>query len=482
MTTPMCVQQRIRQLDRQGRTHAEIARGLGVSRTTVARYADREDWSPRPSDGKAGRPSKMDAYAGVVDAWLREDQGRRPRQRHTAVRIHERLVAEYGFEGSYPCVQRWVKKWHEEHRAGQEGFAGLAWPPASAQVDFGQADAVIGGAERVVHFLVVTLPYSNMRYVVALPGEGAECVCAGLQQVFAHIGAVPTLLVFDNATGVGRRKPDGTVPVTRLFAMMTAHYGFEARFCNPRSGNGKGSVENAVGFVRRHLMVPVPSAESHRALGEAWLAQCDALADGMHYRKGRTLGELFETGLEHMLALPSTPFDPCDWRTLRAGRTGTVTVGRDRFLAGPGWHGMRLQVGVRAFQVGLRGPDGEPIRTFERPWGSGETTRIDPASLLALLARKPRSWPQSPVQERFPATLRGLLDHMAGADRRALMGDLHHVAAACGFDATMQAAGEIIAAGRLLERSGLETCARRIRQGAATGSVGLSGYDRFMKE
>lgn len=161
-----------------------------------------------------------------------------------------------------------------------------------------------------------------------------------------------------NATGVGRRKADGSVTLTRLFAMMMAHYGFEARFCNPYSGNEKGSVANAVGFVRRHLMVPLPAAESYHALGEAWLAQCDALASRVHYRKDQHLSDLFATDLEHMLALAASPFDPCDWRWLRADRTGTVTVGRDRFLAGPKWHGMRLEVGVRAMPCRTARPRG----------------------------------------------------------------------------------------------------------------------------
>lgn len=142
-----------------------------------------------------------------------------------------------------------------------EGFSELEWAPGSAQVDFGQALAVIAGVERTVHFLVVSFPYSNMRYVAALPGETAECVCHGLNRVFSHTGMVPRVLVFDNATGVGHRRVDGTVTQTRLFSLFCAHYGFETRFCNPYSGWEKGSTENAVGFLRRNLMVPTPSAE-----------------------------------------------------------------------------------------------------------------------------------------------------------------------------------------------------------------------------
>jgi hypothetical protein len=73
----------------------------------------------------------------------------------------ERLVAECGFTGEYSSVQRWVKRWRDSHRGEAARFAELEWAPGSAQVDFGQAKAVIAGIELVLHFLVVSLPYSN---------------------------------------------------------------------------------------------------------------------------------------------------------------------------------------------------------------------------------------------------------------------------------------------------------------------------------
>lgn len=45
MTTPVRIQQSIRQLETKGLTHTQIARELGVSRTTVVKYATR-DYSP----------------------------------------------------------------------------------------------------------------------------------------------------------------------------------------------------------------------------------------------------------------------------------------------------------------------------------------------------------------------------------------------------------------------------------------------------
>lgn len=249
MTTPVCVRRRIRQLDRQGLSHKEISRRLGVSRTTVARYANQGDYSPGPSNAVLpGRSLVDDGYEAIVDGWPAADLRMPVKQRHTATRVYERLVAECGFTGSYSSVQRWVKRWRQEHRARSDGFAELEWAPGSAQVDFGRAGAVVAGVERVVRFPAVSFPYSNMRWVAALPGETAECVCQGLLEVFDRTGMTPRVVVFDNAIGVGHRNADGTAARTRLFSLFCAHYGSEPRFRDPYSGHGKGGVENAVGF------------------------------------------------------------------------------------------------------------------------------------------------------------------------------------------------------------------------------------------
>ena len=326
MTTPVRIQQRIRQLDGQGLNHTRIARELGVSRTTVIKYVSR-DYSPSPREGAVGSRSLVTGeYARAADEWLTSDLRMPRKQRHTARRVHERLVAELGFPGEYSSVQRWVKRWREAHRRDSDGYAELEWAPGTAQVDYGLAKAVVAGVERTVHYLAVSFPYSNMRYVAALPGETTECVCHGLLQVFGHMGMAPRVLVFDNATGVGHCNADGTVTQTRLFSLFSAHYGFETRFCNPYAGHEKGSVENAVGFVRRNLMVPEPAAEGWDALSRAWLDECDAIARREHYRQAAPIRDLFETDLDHMLPLPGTPFDACDWRSVKTDRTGTAPV------------------------------------------------------------------------------------------------------------------------------------------------------------
>lgn len=484
MTTPMRVQQRIRQLQGAGLNHTEIARRLRVSRTTVVKYAGKEDYSPKPPTARAKSRSLVDAgYADVVDGWLRADLRLARKQRHTARRVHDRLVAEHGFAGEYSSVQRWVKRWRESHRGEADGFAELAWAPGIAQVDFGQARAVVAGVERVVHFLVVSFPYSNMRYVTALPGETAECVCHGLTLVFMHMGMVPNVLVFDNATGVGHRNKDGSVTQTRLFSLFCAHYGFETRFCNPYSGHEKGSVENAVGFVRRNLMVPVPAAEGFDALSRAWLRVCDSIGSRDHYRRDVPIADLFAAELERMRPLPRVVFDACDWRTAKADKTGTVVIDTNRYCAGPRWHGMRLNIGVRALSVELRDPDSRPVATFDRLWGHDPKTQVDPLSLLGIIARKPRVWGESPIRGDFPENARDLLDRMDARARRDLIEDIRKASASSGFAAATRAVSAIIDAGRQIDASSLDQMARRISQdGSTSGSQDLKRYDAYMEE
>ena len=361
------------------------------------------------------------------------------------------------------------------------GSGELEWAPGSAQVDFGQALAVVAGVERTVRFLVVSFPCSNMGYVAALPGETAECVCHGLNKVFSHAGMVPRVLVFGNATGVGHRRADGTVAQTRPFSLFCARYRIDARFCNPYSGWEKGSTENAVGFPRRDLMVPTPSAEGWDRLTDAWLERCDEIARGVRYREDVPVRDLFETDLGHMLPLPPSMFDACDWRGVKAGRTGTVAIGSNRCLAGPEWHSMRLMAGVRALRVELRSMDGEPIVTLERRWGRSPDTAMDPLSLLAIIARKPRSWGEGPIRSDFPEETRVPLDRMEPRERGLLVDGIRHAAVASGFRAAVMAVVEIVAAGRRPDRAAIDQTARRIAQGDGPESrARLDAYGRFM--
>lgn len=76
-----------------------------MSRNTVAKYADMEDMSPAaPMPQRRGRPALEGNEEWVIGV-LEADLGAPRKQRHTARRIYDRLVAERGYGGSYSTVQ-----------------------------------------------------------------------------------------------------------------------------------------------------------------------------------------------------------------------------------------------------------------------------------------------------------------------------------------------------------------------------------------
>ena len=124
----------------------------------------------------------------------------------------------------------------------REMFVPLAHPPGHAQVDFGEALAVIGGVERKIHFLAMSLPHSDACFVKGLSrrddGSLLRWPCRGGSAFF---GGVPRSILYDNTKiAVARILGDGRRQRTRVFSELRSHYLFEDRFGRPGKGNGQG--------------------------------------------------------------------------------------------------------------------------------------------------------------------------------------------------------------------------------------------------
>ena len=218
MTVPLDIRNDIRAMDADGVPRAEIARGLRVSRNTVAKYAEMEDMSPAVPVPAARRRPALEGHEGWIESVLEADLSAPCKQRHTARRVFDRLVAERGYEGSYPTVRRFVREWKLARAAGGgEGFLELDWEPGTCQVDFGNFRAVVGGEDLALKMLAATLPHSNDRQCYALRSQRSECLCAGLAAIFGRWDRAPRAMVLDNATEAGRMVR-GTVTESALFS------------------------------------------------------------------------------------------------------------------------------------------------------------------------------------------------------------------------------------------------------------------------
>ena len=158
---------------RDGLSGREAARRFGIDRGTVAKMVGHSV----PPGYRQGQPRvrpKLDAHASFIDEILKSDLAEPKKQRHTILRLFERLRDERGFDGGYTTVRDYVRP---RRLSLKEVFVPLAHPAGHAQADFGEAWAVLGGVRRKVHVLVVDLPYaspSGERASVSVRGGGSS--------------------------------------------------------------------------------------------------------------------------------------------------------------------------------------------------------------------------------------------------------------------------------------------------------------------
>lgn len=273
----------------------------------------------------------------------------------------------------------------------------------------------------------------------------------------------------------------GKVTESRLFSQFRAHYRCESRYCNPYSGNEKGSVENAVGFLRRNLLVPVPVADSLDELNARLASGCGRINAGARNREGRRTAEALPEDLAGMLALPGTPFDAVRWAHARADKRGYVRVDGNLYCAGPAWHDREPLVGVRARTVEVLADRGRHVATLARSFGEGETVR-NPVSLMPALVARPRAFGESTIRRDMPDGLVEAIDRCGKADRRQALRVLGRVAGVAGFGAACEAEERVFAGGRVPDEASCDILARRIAAGGKEGAAGpdLSVYDGFL--
>ena len=178
----------------EGLSQREAARRFGIHRSTVRKMLS---FAVPPGYRRTKPPlrPKLEAFTAIIDAILEADRSAPPKQRHTAKRIFERLRAEHGFAGGYTIVKDYVRERRQRQR---EVFVPLVHPPGHAQVDFGEAVAVIGGVRQKIHFFCLDLPHSDACFVKAYPAERIEAFLDGHNAAFAFLGGVPQSILYDN--------------------------------------------------------------------------------------------------------------------------------------------------------------------------------------------------------------------------------------------------------------------------------------------
>ena len=471
----------IRQLRKSGESISEIARKVGVSRNTVYAKLAAPDLSPQ-MPVKASKEKVLDAYRHVIEGYLDEDELSWRKQRHTARRIWQRLRDEHGVTCCESTVRHYVHDLKVQRRSVSESYLDLVWNPGEAQADFGEADFTVVGAKRRMSFFVLSFPFSNMGFAQVFPSENAECVCQALKQIFEYVGGVPTRIVFDNATGVGRRVCD-KVRTTETFTAFAAHYGFGFSFCNPYSGHEKGNVESKVRFIRANLFVPVPRFHNVDLFNRRLLGRCYSLSKS-HYLKGEDERQLFVEDSVAMAGLPGVAFNVVRYVHCKADKQGKICVdGPHRYSTDPSLAGRQLIVGLGATTVAVYTESGEFVCEHERQYGSAPTDTTNPASQLPLLTMKLGAWRNSQVRNAIPDDLRNYMDGLGRGDLGSSLKVMRDQVGQRGWDAAVGAMETALLLTGRIDEASVAIAAARAEGGSISYDepVDLSVYDAMLE-
>lgn len=387
----------------EGLSIRALAEKYQVHRRTVRQALE----SPVPPERKPKQAVawRLEPFKAFIDAMLMSDTTAPRKQKHTARRVHARLVEEHGAQQlSYSTVRNYVRvrRAQIDVEAGRrlEVFVPQEHAPgAEAEVDFGEVYVIIRGVKTKCHMFVFWLSYSGKGIHRVYPSCGQEAFLQGHVEAFEALGGVPTRHIrYDNLTsavstvltGKGRRRTEN-----ERWALFRSHYGFDAFYCQPgiAGAHEKGGVEGEVGWFRRNRLVPMPEVDSLDELNDrirAW----EAIDDGRRIGENiHTVGEAL-TGERPLLnPLPFEAFDPGLVLHPRVDRTSMVMIRMVKYSVPARFIGRKVRVSLRASEVVIF--DGRTvIARHERiPARTGQSVQLD--HYLEVLKTKPGAFPGS---------------------------------------------------------------------------------------
>lgn len=369
----------------------KISRQLSVSRQSVRKALASADPPRYRLSGPRPCPV-MAPFHDLIRSWLAQDEQAPPKQRHTARRIYDRLVEEYGFAGAESTVRHYVARLRPKV---PEAYIPLqAQWGQQAQIDWGQAIVYIAGSQVVAHLFCLKMRASGVPFAWAAPTEKLEAFLEGHRRGFEWLGGIPRECLYDNPkTAVVRILAGPERQEHAIFSSLKAHYLFDSYFCRPAQAHEKGAVENLVGYVRRNALVPVPEFPSWEALNGHLLKWSE--------RERNRLRERWVKEQAGLLPLPSQPFRCALTRLVPVSRLSLVSFDRNRYSVPCHYVGRNLLLGAFTDRIEVWDCK-ERVAVHQRCYQRGELV-LELEHYLPALARKPRAATHAAVVNQMPA-------------------------------------------------------------------------------
>jgi transposase len=415
---------------REGLSIRALARKYGVHRRLVREALMHAGPAPRKTPER--RSPQLESLKEVIDGWLRDDLDAPRKQRHTATRIHARLVEERGAGVSYWTVRDYVARrrpeiWEEAGRGPARVFVPQHHPPGQdAEVDFGELWVRLSGVMTKCYLFVLRLSYSGKAVHQVFATCGQEAFLEGHVHAFGVLGGVPAGQVrYDNLKAAvwkvlvrGRAREENP----RWTAFRSHYRMFEPFYCLPgiEGAHEKGGVEGQVGYFRRNYLSPVPEVASLEELNTRIAAAEDAENGRRIGHRIRTIGQDLEAERPLLLPLPEEPYETGLVLTPRVDRCSTVTVRSCRYSVPARMIGRQARVVLRSSEVIVYDRHTEAARHPRLAAKGAEHLVL--GHYLEVLMRKPGALPGSSAldQARASGAFTGAHDALWSAARKSL--------------------------------------------------------------
>lgn len=323
----------------EGRTQRSVARELGVSRNTVAKYLTqsepkRVETAPRPRRVTEQIAPRLEE---LLEAWSRRTT---KKQRLTGTLLHRQLISE-GFTVGESTVRRYFREWKRRrsetyiplvHRPGDEG-----------QVDFFEVTVEEDGIAHRVWMFVLHLPYSRRSFMRLYDSCDQVAFLDGHVRAFEFLGGFPARLVYDNLTLAVRRRVGFERVLTSRFKALVSHYLFEPCFARPGEGHDKGSVESRGKGIRLAHMTPVPRGKD---LDEISLGVMASIEE--RFRELDSVPLRWQDESRALRSLPATEFDAREPITIRVSRQATIEIKGAGYSVPSRWKKLLVEVRLGA--------------------------------------------------------------------------------------------------------------------------------------
>ncbi len=257
-----------------------------------------------------------------------------------AQRIYQDLIEEYGFEGKYWSVRRFVKRLGTSQELP---FRRIEVDPGwELQVDFGAGRPCKdhAGLLRKTHVFRAVLSFSRKGYTEAVTRLTTESFIRSLENAFWRLGGVPKTVVFDNAKCVVLKADWYDPELHPKILEFCKHYHFTLLPTRPATPRHKGKVERGVDYVQENALKgrSFESLAQQNAHLDHWEK---TVADTrIHGTTKKHVGAAFEGNEKACLSpLPKDRFPFYHEEQRKVSRDGHISVDRAYYSVPPEYLG-----------------------------------------------------------------------------------------------------------------------------------------------